>query len=100
MRVVYINYICMDIDNSGDVTIDIADLLYLTEYMFDEGPLPLHPASADLNCDGLIDISDPVILTEYMFDGGPPGTCCHSLDEYKSPVEPKEIGQTSGVKRE
>ncbi|MFH1687026.1 MAG: S8 family serine peptidase [bacterium] len=60
---------------SGDVNasggLDIADLVYLVQYMFGSGPEPIPLASANINCIGDIDISDLVHLVNYMFNGGP-----------------------------
>ncbi|MCK4607736.1 MAG: hypothetical protein KAU35_10610 [candidate division Zixibacteria bacterium] len=58
-----------DINHSGGV--DIADLVYLVEYMFDRGPAPPCTEEADTNVDGapIIDISDLVGLIRYMFGG-------------------------------
>ena len=53
--------------------VDIADLLYLTDYMFTEGQEPPCMSEAavtgDPNDD--VDISDLVWLVDYMFTGGP-----------------------------
>jgi hypothetical protein len=63
----------------GDV-IDIADLVYLVDYMFNEGPEPPCFEEADMNCDGQIDIADLVHLVDYMFTGGPPPCRCDCAD--------------------
>ena len=64
-------------DVNGDGSIDIADLVYVVDYMFMSGPAPLPPESGDMNCDGNIDIADLVYLVDYMFNGGPaPGSGC------------------------
>jgi len=73
------NFICGDIDNSSDSTVDISDLVYLVDYMFTGGPPP--PVVEAANVDGLssggtpVDISDLVYLVEYMFSGGPAPVC-------------------------
>ena len=58
-----------DVDTSG--AIDIADLVYLVQYMFAQGPEPIPLASANVNCVGGVDISDLVFLVTYMFQSGP-----------------------------
>jgi len=66
---------CGDVDNNS-IGPDIADLVYLVTYMFQDGPEP-----DDLNqCDydssgGNPDIVDLVLLVEYMFQDGPPLNC-------------------------
>jgi hypothetical protein len=66
--------------------IDISDLVYLVDYMFNQGPEP--PCWEEANVDGSgpatppdegsddIDISDLVHLVDYMFTGGPPPADC------------------------
>jgi hypothetical protein len=69
-------YICGDVNNDGNSTVDISDLVYLVDYMFLGGPEPPIMSSAD--CDGSgggIDISDLVCFVDYMFNGGPPPVC-------------------------
>lgn len=66
-----------DLDHSnGDAPIDIADLVYLVDYMFNEGPEPV--CLDEGNVDGIepIDISDLVYLVDYMFIGGPAPPPC------------------------
>lgn len=59
-----------NVDGIGDI--DISDLVYLVEYMFNEGPEPIPYSSGDMDCSGgLIDISDLVYLVNYMFSNGP-----------------------------
>jgi PKD repeat protein len=64
-------------DDAGDV-IDIADLVYLVDYMFDFGPAPLCLYEANIDGDSLnmINISDLVYLVDYMFTGGPEPVPC------------------------
>jgi subtilisin family serine protease len=65
-----------DNDNSGGV--DISDVVYLTEYIWDGGPAPQpHKGVADANCDGSVDISDCVYLIAYIFSGGLPPRICY-----------------------
>jgi len=69
------DFICGDIDNNGSPIIDIADLVYLVEWMFQGGPPPPVMQAADLDGSDNIDISDLVYLVEYMFQGGPAPHC-------------------------
>jgi hypothetical protein len=58
-----------DIDNDGNV--DISDLVYLVDYMFLGGPLPLSMNSGDVDASCRIDVGDLVYMAEYFFLGGP-----------------------------
>ena len=59
-------------DLDGSNGIDIADLVYLVDYMFTGGPPPpISILSADLDCNLGVDIADLVYLVDYMFTGGP-----------------------------
>ncbi|MCK4606962.1 MAG: hypothetical protein KAU35_06675, partial [candidate division Zixibacteria bacterium] len=71
------NWLCGDIDGSGGLLIDIADMVYLVDYMFNEGPEPPVMVSADLDGEGgdIPDISDLVYLVDYMFNQGYAPTC-------------------------
>ena len=59
----------------GDV-VDISDLVYLVDYMFNGGPPPPSMEEADLDASGQVDIADLVYLVDYMFNGGPPPLPC------------------------
>jgi hypothetical protein len=65
---------CGDIDGSGAGP-DIADLVYLVDYMFNGGPEP--PAMTAANVDGEdgLDIADLVYLVDFMFNAGPEPSC-------------------------
>lgn len=64
-------YVCGNIDGSDPPEIDVGDLLYLVEYMFNSGPPPEEELTADMNCDGEVDISDLLMMVEWMFNFGP-----------------------------
>ena len=59
-----------DVDLSGE-EVNVADLVYLVDYMFQSGPAPpvLNLADVDGSC--RIDIADLVYLVTYMFQSGP-----------------------------
>ena len=61
----------------GDV-IDISDLVYLVDFMFNSGPVPPCCEESDIDGSGgsTIDIADLVHLVDYMFTGGPPPEAC------------------------
>ncbi|MCK4427950.1 MAG: hypothetical protein KAW16_05665, partial [candidate division Zixibacteria bacterium] len=66
-------YLCGDAN--GDGIIDIADAVYLLNYLFIGGPEPELLEAGDANCDEVIDIADVVYLINYLFMGGPPPSC-------------------------
>ncbi len=67
-----------DVDHSGVLPIDIADLVYLVDYMFNEGPTPVCWGEGDVDGSGVepIDIADLVYLVDYMFNSGPAPPPC------------------------
>jgi subtilisin family serine protease len=66
-----------DNDNSGYV--NIADVVYLQNYIFEGGlPPQPHEGIGGANCDGGVDVSDCVYLIAHIFGGGPlPKICYH-----------------------
>jgi len=74
---------CRDIRGNvdGDAldVIDISDLVYLVDFMFNSGPVPVCTEEADIDGSGgptPIDIADLVHLVDYMFNSGPPPAAC------------------------
>lgn len=67
-----------NVDGDPEDQLDIADLVYLGDYMFNGGPAPPCWDEADIDGDGgsVIDISDLVYMLEFMFNGGPPPPDC------------------------
>ena len=74
-----------DVNHDGTAVPDIADLVYLVTYMFQDGPTPIcdepgasgcpehYYAETDVNGDGtcIPDIADLVYLVTFMFQDGP-----------------------------
>lgn len=60
----------------GDVNLDgevnIADVVYLINYLFNNGPAPPLMLLADINGNGEVILDDVVHLINYLFRGGPP----------------------------
>ena len=58
--------------------IDVADLVYLVDYMFNGGPIYECFEEADIDASGVepIDVADLVYLVDYMFSGGPAPAAC------------------------
>jgi len=64
-----------DADASG--SLNVADLVYLVDYLFKGGPEPLPIfLSGDSDCDLRLNVADLVYLVDYVFKGGPP-PCNH-----------------------
>ena len=59
-------------DVNGDGVIDVADVLYLINYLFKNGLAPRPLQAGDVNCDGRVSISDVVFLVNYLYKNGPP----------------------------
>ncbi|UCB53028.1 MAG: right-handed parallel beta-helix repeat-containing protein [Candidatus Zixiibacteriota bacterium] len=64
-------------DATGDDLNDIADLVYLINYLFRFDPPPEPLQSGDANCDGEINIGDLVYLIVYLYKGGPAPIGCY-----------------------
>jgi len=67
-----------NVDNDPLDAIDISDLIYLVNYMFQEGEEPVCMEEANVDGEGepTPDISDLIYLVNYMFqDGEPPLSC-------------------------
>jgi hypothetical protein len=57
-------------DVTGDEEVDIADALFLINYLFNQGPPPIPLEKADVNCDQAADVADVAYLINYLFAGG------------------------------
>ena len=69
--------VCMRVcgDVTGDGIVNIADVVYLVNYLY-RGDGPPDPLEAgDVNCEGIIDVGDVVYLINYLYRGGPPPCC-------------------------
>jgi len=63
-------------DCNGDGIINVGDVLYLINYLYKNGPMPLPFWTGDVNCDREINLADVVYLINYLFRQGPaPGGC-------------------------
>lgn len=61
-------YECGDLDASGQQ--DIADVVYLVNYIFAGGPAPQDREFGDVDCSQRTDIVDAVFIINYIFAGG------------------------------
>ncbi|MFH1700792.1 MAG: dockerin type I repeat-containing protein [Candidatus Zixiibacteriota bacterium] len=62
-------------DANGDSKLNIADAVYLINYLYREGPPSGVMTNSDVNCDGLINVADAVYLINYIFRGGSGPDC-------------------------
>jgi C1A family cysteine protease len=65
--------ICGDANRDG--AINVADVVYLINYLFAGGPAPDPLWVGDCNCDETVSIADIVFLINYLFRGGSPPNC-------------------------
>ncbi len=75
----YPDYIPGDVACPNDSSLNITDIVYLIEFMFNSGPaLCPFPLAGDFDCSNTIDISDLVYLFAFMFQssGLPPCNVC------------------------
>ena len=62
-------------DANGDGAINVTDIVFLINYLFNETSAPDPLEAGDANCDGKVDIVDIVYLINYLFGEGPPPGC-------------------------
>ncbi len=64
-------------DPTWDGIIDVADALYLLNYLYKGGPVPDPLVTGDATCDGEVNLDDVIFLLNFLFRGGPapPASC-------------------------
>jgi hypothetical protein len=62
-------------DANGDGVINIADVIYMINYLYRSGPYPSSFEAGDANCDGDHGIVDIILLINYLYKGGRPPGC-------------------------
>ena len=62
-------------DANGDGVINVTDIVFLINYLFNETSPPDPLWLGDANSDGKVDIVDIVFLINYLFGEGPPPSC-------------------------
>jgi hypothetical protein len=62
-------------DANGDGVINIADVMYMINYLYKSGPYPASFEAGDANCDDDHSLLDIVFLINYLYKGGPPPGC-------------------------
>jgi len=65
-------------DPNADEAVNLADAVYLINYVFKGGPAPNPSCVADANGDDAVNLADAVYLINYIFKGGPTPVdpCC------------------------
>ncbi|MFN0057289.1 MAG: dockerin type I repeat-containing protein [Planctomycetota bacterium] len=58
-------------DANVDGALNIADPVFMLNYLFASGPIPTCLKTVDCNDDGALNIADPVYSLNYQFAGGP-----------------------------
>ncbi|UCB52663.1 MAG: hypothetical protein JSV10_00800 [Candidatus Zixiibacteriota bacterium] len=62
-------------DATGDGVVNIADVMYMINYLYRSGPPPVSFEAGDANCDDDHSLLDIVFLINYLYKGGPPPGC-------------------------
>jgi hypothetical protein len=62
-------------DVNGDGKINLADVIYLANYVLKSGPAPVSEWASDVNCDYKINLSDVIVLARYVLLGGALNCC-------------------------
>lgn len=62
-------------DANSDSKINVADAVYLINYIFRGGPAPSVLQAGDVNSDATVNIGDAVFIINYVFRGGPTPFC-------------------------
>lgn len=62
-------------DVNKDGIIDVADVMYLINYLFIGGSAPDPLWLGDATCDDAVDVADVMYLINYLFIGGSPPSC-------------------------
>lgn len=63
-------------DANGDDNVSISDVVYIINFIFGGGPIPVPMQAADVDCSSDVTITDAVAIINYIFGGGPaPGIC-------------------------
>jgi hypothetical protein len=57
-------------DANADQGVNVADAVYIINYVFKQGPAPDPLTSGDANCDGEVNVADAVYLINYVFKEG------------------------------
>jgi hypothetical protein len=73
-------------DCNGDGIIDGGDVVYLINYLFQDGSAPDPLEAGDANSDSVVDPADVVYLINYLFKQGPPPFVIKNRAETQNPT--------------
>lgn len=59
-------------DANNDSTVSSADIVFLINYLFKQGPIPCIPEAGDLDSNCSINSADIVLMINYLYKEGPP----------------------------
>lgn len=62
-------------DANGDDLIDVADVIFLANYLYKGDSAPFPYEAGEVTCDGIIDVADAIFLLNYLFKNGPAPDC-------------------------
>jgi hypothetical protein len=62
-------------DANGDRQVNVADAVFIINYVFKDGPAPEPLMGGDANCDNEVNVGDAVYVINYVFKGGPEPCC-------------------------
>ena len=65
-------------DANSDGAVNLADAVFLINWIFKGGPTPKRMMEAEANCDEMTNLADAVYLINYVFKSGPP-PCLYAL---------------------
>jgi serine protease AprX len=63
-------------DANGDGKIDVSDIIFIIDYLYQNGRPPSPLYLGDANCDAAVNVSDIVYLINYLYQNGPE-PCSH-----------------------
>jgi hypothetical protein len=72
---IYINPPLIRGDANGDGSVNLADAVFVVNWLFIGGPAPDPMEAGDANCDGQVNLADAVYIVNWLFIGGPPPGC-------------------------
>jgi len=67
-------YICGDANRDSEL--NVADAVYIINFVFKSGPAPIPETAGDANGDSDVNVADGVYLINYVFKEGPPPPIC------------------------
>jgi hypothetical protein len=57
-------------DSNSDGRVDLSDVLFINNYLYNGGPAPPCMNQADANNDGVVNGSDAIFLCNWLYNGG------------------------------